>query len=157
MRMIQRNREKGNSGKKGKTIFTPLADPTEPEEEDEEEEFKMIDLDNIHVFPVHLENLDEVSGWTMETGKGFPRIFKLDQITGDATILLQQQPATDEYLLQAHFKSNSDGEEALALILCTQPIKLWRLSDLAEAVLGLCPTSSPVLKEANQRTNTIFS
>merc|ERR1719500_1428558 len=110
----------------------------------------MIDLDDIHIFPVQLESLDDVAGWRMETGKGFPRNSKLDHISGDVTILLQQQPTQGTFLLQAHFRSNPTKEEDLAEILLTQSSRLWRLEDLAGAILllGPCPSSTLVSREA---------
>ena len=144
------NSEESDSGKKGKIIYTPLAGSIEPDApEEQDEEFEMIDPDDIHVFPVQLESLDEVAGWRMETGKGFPRTSKLDHISGDVTILLRQQPAQDTFLLQAHFKSNPTKEEDLAETLLPQSSRLWRLSELAGTILllGTCPTSTLVARE----------
>ena len=106
-----------------KIIYIPSATYSEESslyEETEESHSEIANLEDIPVFQVHLESLDDVIGWRRRRGKGFLKIVQLHHMSGEFTILLRQQPKNDSFLLQVHFKSNSGKEreeEVVARIL----------------------------------------
>ena len=58
-----------------------------------------------------------------------------------------QQSINDEFLLQVHFISKSSNEEGgLAAILQSHSSRKWRMTDLADVILGVClSVSRPAL------------
>ena len=131
-----------------KIIYIPSATYSEESslyEETEESHSEIANLEDIPVFQVHLESLDDVIGWRRRRGKGFLKIVQLHHMSGEFTILLRQQPKNDSFLLQVHFKSNSGKEreeEVVARILQSHSGRKWSLSDLADVILGGCSSVS---------------